>query len=229
MSDEPTKARVLGVAVVVANGLFVLGWLVAPLWQGPRYHVLADSISDMYANHAPGGVVLIVVTTLSGIAVLLFAGLVLWPTLRPGGWSAAVGSILLALSIFGLGDLLTPFEREACRHADPGCTAAIQTGNLGGALDSTLSGIGVLLLVAAGFFLTAGMRRIPRWHHWSGPTLWATVGLLVLVVAANLTGPVNLSGLSERLVAAAGAAAIAALAIGCIADAATPASRRIRG
>jgi hypothetical protein len=34
--------------------------------------------------------------------------------------------VLLALSVVGLGDLLTVTERLACRMADPGCTAAAQ-------------------------------------------------------------------------------------------------------
>jgi hypothetical protein len=220
VSVVPTaETRRLGrwaVAVVMANCLFVVGWLVAAVWQGPRYRVLADTISDMYANGAPGAVFLIVVITLSGVAVLLFTWLSLWPSLRSGGWSATVGATLLALSIFGLGDLLTPFEREACQQADPGCTVADQLGNVGGTLDAILSSVGVVLLIAAGFFLAAAMKRAPGWHHWSRPTRWASVGMIVLVVADVLADSANLGGLVERLVAAAGAAGIAALAFGVL-------------
>jgi len=213
---ETGRLRRWAVAVVLANCLFVVGWLVAAAWQGPHYSVLADTISDMYANGAPGAVFLILVITLSGVAVLLFTWLSLWPSLRSGGWSATVGAILLALSIFGLGDLLTPFEREACRQADPGCTVADQLGNIGGTLDAILSSVGVVLLIAAGFFLAAAMKRVPGWRHWSRPTRWASVGMIVLVVADVLADTANLGGLMERLVAAAGAAGIAALAIGVL-------------
>jgi hypothetical protein len=58
------------------------------------------------------------------------------------------GSVLFGLSIYGLGDLLSPFEREACRLADPGCTWAAQVANSGGTLDAALSVVGLVLFVA---------------------------------------------------------------------------------
>lgn len=63
---------------------------------------------------------------------------------RPAGGRAAVGSILLGVSIYGLGDALTPFERETCRLADPGCTGADQLSNAGGVLDAVLSLVGLV-------------------------------------------------------------------------------------
>jgi hypothetical protein len=50
-----------------------------------------------------------------------------------------VDAVLLALSVYGVGDLLSPFEREACRLADPGCTASDQAANAGGILDSLIT------------------------------------------------------------------------------------------
>ena len=204
------------IAVVVGNGLFVLAWVVAAFWQGPHYSMLAHSISDMYAVGAPGAIFLIVVITLSGIVVLLFTGLALWPALRRARWPAAAGSVLLAMSIFGLGDLLTPFEREACRQADSGCTAADQVRNLGGRMDTVLSIGGLVLLVAAGFCLGGAMGRLPEWRRWAWPTRWVAGGILVLIVATVRADSVGLGGLFERLVAATGAAGIAVLAVGVI-------------
>lgn len=216
MSANTVPGYKWAVLVIVGNCVFVLAWLVAAFWQGPHYSVLAHSISDMYAVGAPGAVVLIVVITLSGIAVLLFTGLSLWPALRPAGWPAALGVWLLALSIFGLGDLLTPFEREACRQADAGCTAADQVRNLGGTLDSTLSAGGLALLVVAGFCLAAAMGRLPGWRRWAWPTRWVAGGILVLLVATVFADSAGLGGLFERLLAASGAAGIGALAVGVI-------------
>ena len=144
---------------LVAQVAFVASLLIAASWQGSRYSVLAHSISDMYAVGAPNGAFLVVVLTLCGAATILFAALSLRPSLRPGGWSATVGSVLLGLSIFGLGDLLTPFEREACRLADPGCTGAAQLANSGGKLDAALSAVGLALFVAAGFFLASARSK----------------------------------------------------------------------
>jgi hypothetical protein len=118
--------------------------------------------------------------------------------LRPGGRAATAGSILLALSIVGLGDLLSPGERLACRMADPGCTSAAQLSNVGGKMDDILSSSGVLLLVLAAFFLAAAMRRVPGWRAWAWPARWTAVALVIFAVAAT------------------GAAAIAALAAGIL-------------
>ena len=202
---------------LVAQLAFVASWLIAASWQGPHYSVLAHSISDMYAVGAPYGAFLVVVLTLCGAATILFAWLSLRPSLRPAGWTATVGSVLLGLSIIGLGDLLTPFAREACRLADPGCTPAAQFANSGGKLDAALSALGLLLLVAAGFFLACAMKRVPGWRHWARPARWATVLIIALLVATVVGGAVGLGGLFERLLAATGAAAgIALLAAGVL-------------
>jgi hypothetical protein len=198
---------------VVAQALFVVSWLIAQAWQGPRYSALSDTISDMYAVTAPSGLFLVVVLTLCGIATILFAALSVWPTLRPAGWTAAVGSILLGLSIYGLGDALSPAERESCRIADPGCTAAGQVSNVGGRLDSTLSTIGIFCFVAAAFFLAAAMKRTPGWERAARPTRWVGIGFLVLIVLVAVSESVDLGGLTERLLAAFGAVAIGALAV----------------
>lgn len=151
------RVRRWSAAVIAANVVFVAAWLLAASWQGPRYSVTAHTISDTYASGAPGAAFLIVVFTLCGAAVLMFTWRALWPSLRQAGRPAAVGATLLSASIFGLGDLLTPFEREGCRLADPGCTSAAQLATAGGTLDAVLSTAGVAALVAAGFFLAAAM------------------------------------------------------------------------
>jgi len=201
---------------LAAHVLFVLSWLIAALWQGPRYSVLADSISDMYALGAPHGAFLVIVITLCGLAAIAFSLLSLWPSLRPGGWTAAVGSLLLALSIFGVGNLLSAFERLACRRADPGCTAAAQLTTSGGQLDALLSTLGVPLFVAAGFFLASAMHRTPGWHDWVRPTRGLMGLVIVLYVATGVLGTAGLSGLFERLLAATGAAGVALLAAGVL-------------
>lgn len=202
--------------VVVANIVFVLAWLLAALWQGPGYSVVAHTISDMYAYRAPGAWALIVVFTLCGAAVLMFAWRSLWPALRAAGWPARVGVILLGLSIFGLGDLLSLFEQEGCRLADAGCTPDAQTATFGGVTDATLSTLGVFALAVGGFFLADAMKRLPEWQSWVRPTRVAAFVFVVLIVLDGLLGGVGLGGLCERLVALAGAAGIITLARGVL-------------
>lgn len=197
---------------LVAQVAFVLSWLIAGLWQGARYSVLSDSISDMYAVTAPNGLFLVVVFTLCGLATVLFAALSVWPVLRPAGWLAVVSSVLLGLSIYGLGDLLSPFERLACRVADSGCSPAAQLANSGGALDATLSTIGIFVFAAATFFVAPAMRRSPGWRGWAWPARWVGIAFIVILVADLATSPLGIGGLMERLLAALGAAAIGAFA-----------------
>lgn len=209
----PARWARLGVAAQVA---FLAAVFAAPSWQGPRYSVLDHTISDMTAMTAPHAMVLIVAFTVCGAATIVFALRSVWPALRPGGWRTALGAVLLALSVPGIGDLLSARERLACRMADPGCTTTLQISNAGGKMDNIVSSIGVLLLIVAGFFLASAMRRTPGWQGWTRPTRWTAVLVLAFAVASVLTQDHGLGGLFERLVAVTGAVALAVLAAGIL-------------
>ncbi len=211
---QPAGIRHGARAGIAAQVLFVGSWLAAASWQGPSYSVLKHSISEMYAVTAPHAMFLLIVFTICGAATIWFTLRSVWPALRPGGWAATVGAALLALSVAGLGNLLTPYERVACRLADPGCTTARMVSNSGGKLDNALTTIGVLLLVAAGFFLAHAMRRVPGWQAWARPARWTAVLIFALTIADIADS--GLSGLLERLIGATAAAAIAALAVGIL-------------
>lgn len=211
--DRGTRRRGRGWAriALAAQVVFVASWLLAEAWQGPHYSFVAHSISDMYAETAPGAAFLIVVFTLCGAATMVFAWRSLWSALRPasrsGGVYAAIGSALVALSIFGLGDLLTATERLGCRLADPGCTAAKQLSNTGGTMDYLLSTAGVACLIVGGFLLVAAMRRTPGWETFAPLTRWWMSALIVIFVCDGAI--TSLSGLFERILALGGAAWIA--------------------
>ncbi|GAB7045517.1 DUF998 domain-containing protein [Catenuloplanes indicus] len=196
-----------------AQVLFVGSWLLAAGWQGGGYSVAAHTISDMLAVGAPAAAVLIVVFTVCGLGTILFAWLSVRPALRPGGRFATVGAVLLALSIFGVGDLLAAAERQGCRLADPGCTGAGQRATLGGKIDTMITPTGIVLFAIAALVLAAAMKRAPGWERWAWPFRGVAVGFAVLLFAF-VNAPAGLTGLFERLLAAFGAAAIAALALG---------------
>src|SRR5262245_26332135 len=207
-----TSMRAAAWAGLIAQILFVVSWLVAAAWQGPNYSVTAHTISDMYAQGAPNGWFLVLVLTLCGVATIVFALVGLRPALRAAGWLATVGSILLALSIYGIGDALSPFEREACRLADPHCVGSDQVATTGGAMDAILSTIGIFLFIAAAFFLAAAMKRTPGWERLAWPARWVGIAFIVLLFALVAADSADLGGLGERLLAATGAAGIAAAA-----------------
>lgn len=198
---------------VVANIVFVAAWLLAATWQGPNYSVAEHTISDMYSDGAPGAWFLILTFTLCGAAVLLFAFRSLWPALRAAGWPARVGVILLGLSIFGLGDLLSVFEQQGCRLADAGCTPDAQMATFGGTADATLSTVGAFALPVSGLVLAVAMKRLPAWKSLARPTCYAGIALFVLIVLDGILGGVDLGGFGERLFALGGAAWIAVLAV----------------
>ena len=216
-SRQPRGVRLWAWLAIVAQVVFVATWLAAGFWQGPGYSAIAYSISDMYAVGVPHAHFLTVAFTDCGAATILFALFSVRPVLRRGGRLARVGSVLLALSVAGLGNLLSEGEQLACRISDPGCTTALQLSNTGGKMDSILSTGGAVLLVIAGFLLAAAMRQVPSWRAWVRPVRWTSALLFALLVATALTGgPSGLSGLFERLFAGVGAAAIAALATGIL-------------
>ncbi|HXR44937.1 MAG TPA: DUF998 domain-containing protein [Pseudolysinimonas sp.] len=207
-----TAMKAFAVLAVLAQLVFTATWLVAPLWQGAGYNVLAHSISDMYAVTAPNGVVLVVVFTVCGALTILFALLAVLPALRSAGWTAVAGAILLALSIFGLGDLLSPFERLACRLADPGCTSASQIANAGGATDAIVSTVGVILFIAAAVLLSVAMQRTDGWRAWVWPARVVAIVVIAVFFAEGLLGASGVGGLLERVLAAVGAISIGVLA-----------------
>ena len=209
-----SRIRFWAQLTVIANIVFTVAWIAAATWQGPHYSTVAHTISDMYADGAPGAWVLIILFTVCGAIGIGFTMRAVWPALRAAGWPARVGAILLGLSIFGLGDLLSPFEREGCRLADAGCTAAHQLGTSGGTMDAILSNLGVLAFVISGFFLAAAMKRVPGWASWATPARLVMVALIVITVLDAVLGSHGLSGFFERLVALFGAGGIVALGIG---------------
>jgi hypothetical protein len=198
---------IIGLATQV---IFVLAWLIAAAWQAPAYSVLDHSISDMYAVTAPHAWFLVVVLTLCGLGTILFALFGLRPALRGAGWPAAVGVVLLVLSVLGLGDLLSPLEQEACMLADPGCTSERQVENFGGWLDGILTFAGLLLLIPTGFFLAAAMRRLPAWRSLAWPTRIVTIIFTLLFFGGFV---VPFGGLMQRLIALTAAFGVAALSV----------------
>ncbi|MFN8077518.1 MAG: DUF998 domain-containing protein [Kineosporiaceae bacterium] len=195
---------------VGAQVVFVTAFLVAALWQGPRYDPVAHTISDMYAVTAPHGAALAWVLALCGLATVVFALGALAPALSGTGARGRVGAVLVAVSILGLGDLLSPLEREACRLADPGCTESDQLANLGGVLDGVLSSLGLAALIAAAFVLAGPVARLSG--PAAGKAVRATGAALIVLVLATVLIP-GAGGLMERLLAGAAAAFVAGLGV----------------
>lgn len=197
---------------LAAQVLLVVSWIAAGFWQGAHYSVISDSISDLYAATAPAGLPLAIVIGLCGLATILFAWLSAWPSLREAGARAAIGSALLGVSIYGLGNLLAPVARVACRIADQGCRPSDQLATFGGLLDAISSIPGILFFIGAVFVLAAAMARTSRWRDLAGPSRRLGIVFIVLLVATVLAAAIDATGIATRVLAITGAAGIAGLA-----------------
>jgi hypothetical protein len=206
------QVRTFAWLALAAQVLLVVSWIAAGFWQGPRYSIVSDSISDLSASTAPAGLLLAIAISLCGLATILFAWLSVWPSLRGAGARAAIGSALLGVSIYGLGNLLAPFARVACRIADQGCSPSDQLATFGGLLDAISSIPGILFFIAAVFVLAAAMARTPEWRDLASPSRRLGAVFILLLVATVLAAAIDATGLAARVLAITGAAGIAGLA-----------------
>jgi hypothetical protein len=125
---------------------------------------------------------------------------------------ATIGSVLLGVSIYGLGNLLAPLARVACRVADQGCSPADQLATAGGLLDAVVSIPGIVLFIAAVFVLSAAMGHTTDWRDLAQPVRRFGIAFIVLLVATVLGSAIGGTGVMTRLFAISGAAGIAGLA-----------------
>ena len=198
---------------ILGQVLFIVSWLIFGVMQGSNYSWVKHSISDMYAVGAPHGGVLVVLITLCGALTLSFLVWGLWPAVKKAGLPAKVSVVMLALSIYGLGDLLSPFERLGCRLADSGCTEALQSANFGGKADQLLSSLGILLFMLG--ILTLGY-SIKKLKVFSGTSPLLIVGGYIFIPLFIMMGAApEISGLTERIIAILGASLLTITARSC--------------
>lgn len=202
MLKQPRKWAIL--MGMYAQILFVLSWLAFGLVQGERYSWVQHSISDMYATSAPHGTLLVALLTICGALTILYIIFGLYPTIKKIGISAKLGSVLLVLSIYGVGDLLSPFERLGCRMADAGCSANAQLATAGGRMDQLLSTVGIILFMIGIITTGYAMRQIKNWHKVS---MVIIIGgyLFIPLFFLQGAGNVEIGGVVERLIALLGA------------------------
>jgi hypothetical membrane protein len=84
-----SRQQARGVLGLVAQASFMLGWLVAETWQGPRYSLVKHNISDLQAATAPHAWFPITCFAIGGLGTFAFATFGLRPALRDAGTTAA--------------------------------------------------------------------------------------------------------------------------------------------
>jgi Protein of unknown function (DUF998) len=194
-----SRLRPWGLLGVIAQVAFLAGWLVAETWQGPRYSVVTDTISDLQAATAPHVWFPIACFALGGIGTFCFAVFGLRPALAGPGRVAGYGPWMLALGGLAIGN---SFPLIPCGLSVPGCTAHHQLYSPGGMTDAIIATAAFLVLSFTPGPLWERMKMLPRWRR-LGPVMTAAriacPLCFILLSIASLTG--TAAGLAERALA----------------------------
>jgi hypothetical protein len=186
-------ALVWGVVGLVAQVAFAAGWLIAETWQGQRYSLLTNTISDMQAAGAPHVWFPIVCFAVGGIGTCGFALFGLH-----GAWRrvARIAPWKIGLSGLALGN---SFPLIPCQLSTPGCTATHQLLSAGGLTDAVFAGVALWVLAITPWPLARQLASLPRWSALRpllcvvGVVTPAAYGLLALAEATGVW-----PGLAER-------------------------------
>ncbi len=196
--------------------VFTAGWVIAALWQGPKYSAIKDTISDLQASTAPHVWFPIASFALAGIATFAFSVFGLRPSLAGAGKRASYAPWMLACSALALGN---SFPLIPCRLSDPGCTASFQLNSPGGMTDAIVSGLAFFVLVVTPFPMWRRLASLPGWQRLRPLLLAAAViGPIWYVLLAVSSGEASMPalGLIERALATTCAVWISALAVNLI-------------
>ena len=186
------KTRVLA---IVAQVVFVGGWLVLGAVEGHDYSPLRHDISDLAALTAHHATADRLTLFVSGA---LTVGVALALRRRLGN-----GALLVALSLPGLDGLSDAFFRVDCRAADAGCSISDATSSWHGKVHVAVFFVAALATVAVPFVLAKRLGRPAR--------VFGFVTIAVLAATAASSGTA-VQGLTQRIAAVVVCSGVVALA-----------------
>jgi len=198
----------LGVAGVVA---FTSGWAIAETWQGPRYSLVNDTISDMQAASAPHMWFPVACFAFGGVATFCFTVFGLRPALTPAGKLNAHAPWMLAVSALALGN---SFPLVPCSTAQAGCTLQRQLDSPGGLTDAIVAGIALSVLAFTPQPLWERLKVVPSWRRLGKVMAPMRVVCPLLFIALAVSSATGLAqGLAERALVSACIVWVGALAL----------------
>jgi hypothetical membrane protein len=210
-SQASQKRLVLWSAIgLIAQIAFMLGWLIADTWQGPKYNAIKYTISDLQSATAPHSWFPIVCFAIGGIGSFLFAIFGLRPALAKAGKIAAYAPWILGFSALALGN---SFPLIPCRLVDVGCNAHSQLFSPGGMTDTILSSVAFLVLVFTPSMLEKRIKALPEWKDFRPVLSLAQVICPLSFILLSLTSNGSIAGLAERILATVCALWVTALAV----------------
>jgi len=204
---RPKFMRRIAQATVVAQILFVVGFLAVGAAEGHGYQWMRDDISDLGALTAHHATVFRLLLLVTGAVTMVFGLLVVGRVL-----GSPLAGVLVALSLPAFDNVSDAFFRLDCRAADPGCTASQAVSSWHGLAHLVCFAVAALATVVAPFVLGRAMSREVMWRSRARSVQWfgfLTVVLLVLTGAAS-GSPVQ--GLAQRVAATVIPLGVAALA-----------------
>jgi hypothetical membrane protein len=190
LPDSGSMRKVIAISAIVAQLVFVGGWLLLGLLEGHGYQPGRHDISDLgalTAHHATADRLTLFV---AGALTIAFA-----MSLRPSFGGAAW---LLALSLPGYDTLTDAFFRLDCRAADAGCDTAAAMASWHGKVHIVDFVVSALATLAVSFVLARRMRRIEGWTELARPTTVFGVLVVAVLVATAATAGTAIQGWTQR-------------------------------
>jgi Protein of unknown function (DUF998) len=191
-------------ATVLAQLLFVGGWLVIGALEDHGYRPIRHDISDLAALTAHHATADRVTLGVAGTLTIAFAF-----ALRHHLGNAA---LVLALSLPGLDTLTDTFFRLDCRAADAGCSTSDAIASWPGKAHVAIFALSALATVATPFVLARAMRRHEAWIGFAEPTKQFGFLAIALLVATGVTSGTAVGGLTQRIAATVVCGGVAILA-----------------
>jgi len=215
-ASQPGRARsshlaAWGVVGLIAQVAFTAGWLIAETWQGSRYSVVTDTISDMQAATAPHAWFPIACFAVGGAGTFCFAVFGLRPALSAAGRVAAHAPWMLALAGLAIGN---SFPLIPCDPPATGCTAHHQLFSAGGMTDAMVASTAFLVLAFTPGQLGKRLKIVPEWRRLARLMTAAQATCTLAYIALCITALADTAeGLAERALAISCVLWISALAI----------------
>ena len=204
----PLAPRLLALAGLIGQIVFVTGVLVAGFVQGDAYSIADHEISDMGARGAPHAWVLLSAQLVCGVLTLAFVVFGFAPSLS-GIRGSKLSTVLLAL--WGLGNLSDAFFRLDCRAAD-GCTPEQAVMSWQATIHS-VGGLSLIVFAFAPYVVARCLRRSPDWQPLARPTVLLGIAIDGALVATLALSESAGGGYAQRVLALLLAAWFAMLAL----------------
>jgi hypothetical membrane protein len=201
------QRRWQAIGAIVAQAVFVAGWLVGGAIEGDGYSPMRHDISDLAALTAHHATLARLTLLVSGVLTIVFALDLLRRVL-----DSTLAGVLVALSLPGWDGFSDAFFRLDCRAADAGCSAADSAHSWHGTIHIVSFFVAAIATIAAPFVLARRMRVLTGWQDLVTRTRVFGVVVIVVLVVTGATVGTSVQGLTQRVAAVIVVSGLAALA-----------------